>query len=84
MALGSFVTVQVAGVFCCPTSIAKNGSFLVRINPDVRGNVHLHRLPSLRLWRRLALTCDFGGSAHRVACGKRYNVRMASGSFHIV
>jgi hypothetical protein len=57
---------------------------LVRINRDVRGNVHMTGSLRLRLWRRLARTCDFGGSAHRVECGKRYNVTMASRSFHIV
>jgi hypothetical protein len=58
---------------------------LVRIDPDVRGNVLHDRLPSMRLWRPtganprylVALTTVLSAATH-------YNVTMESRSFHIV
>jgi len=38
----------------------------------------------MRLWRREALTRDFGGTDHLVECGQHYDVTIAGRSFHIV
>jgi hypothetical protein len=49
--------------------------FLVRINPDVRSNLFHDRLLSMRLWRREALTRDFGGTDHLVECDSTTTLR---------
>jgi hypothetical protein len=49
--------------------------FLVRINPNVRSNLFHDRLLSMRLWRRKALTRDFGGIDHLVECDSTTTLR---------
>jgi hypothetical protein len=38
----------------------------------------------MRLWRRKALTRDFGGTNHLVECEQHYDATIAGRSFHIV
>ena len=58
--------------------------FLVRVDPHVRGNVFLDRLPFVAALAPRALTRDLVALTTVLSAKTHYNPTMASRSFHIV
>ena len=70
----SFGTVQVTGAACVPSSIAMKRSFLCASIPTYVVTCFTTGSYRLRLWRREALTRDFGGR-HLVECDSTTTLR---------